>query len=86
MFSIFVPEEELPDDMFPINVVPSCATSSITIQYIRSPVPEVLLANRLFTHRPGIIVVVRRSTCGVTKVAIRALPLVGERLLMDILD
>ena len=86
MFPIVVPEAKLPVEIFPITVAPSCATSSIAIQYIRSPVPEVLLANRLFTHMPGIIVVVSKSTCVVTKVAIRTSPFAGERLDMDILD
>ncbi len=86
MFPIGVPEEKLPVAIFPITEVPSWATSSIAIQYIRFPIPEVLLANRLFTHRPGIIVVVSKSTCVVTKVAIRTSPFAGDRLDIDIFD
>lgn len=86
VFSIGVADDELPDAMLPTSVVPSCATSSIIIQYLRVPVPAVLLANKLFTHSPGIIVVVRRSTCTVTKVATRTSPSVGDRPDIVILD
>ncbi len=77
---ITVAEVKEPVAMFAIKVVPSDCISSMAIQYLRSPLPDVFCANKLLTHSPGTMTVVSRGAAGVTKLTIAVLPSAGSKL------
>lgn len=80
VFVITVPEAADPVAIFAIKVVPSDAISSTTIQYTSVPVPAVLLANKLLTQSPGMIVTVSNGVAGVTYCTILVSPSPGSKL------
>jgi len=81
---IGVAEDDVPVAIFETSVVPLDCISSITIQYLRSPVPDVLCANKLLAHNPGIIVTVLNVVAGLTNCTIFTSPSAGSKFDVEI--